>query len=741
METPRSVSRTDILLLGLLIAALTSVYAIYALRVGNFQNDEEQYLQLARYIAQHFPGALWQSGLYPRGTQRLDPLVLAFPFWLLRGPGAYQLAHIIQCLLFVGAALPVFLLAHRAGLARPASLFAATLSVVVPWAVSATSFLAESAAYPVYAWVLYTTWTVMREPSTRHQALAILALVLATLARTSMLALVPVLPLAVLWHEWSWELRGKPRVTRAYELPARLWSRYRLLTVLAGLGVLTIAADKLGLLPGRGLAALAGGYGVPRVLSVSSLLERYRDYLARMSVGTGFLAVALALPWTLAALVRPRDGGRHAMAVVCALGLGAILLSLLQAGGDERYVLYGAVPISLSAAAALSQWAHSPPSLRAAAGVLIGAAAVVLLVGSTTWPALANPYDFFTYPAAIFYQRVLLGHASLVHLPLIHPAPGQLVEAVVLLAALAWVVAAGRPMRAARPACAVLGIGLVALCATQTVYSLRKFTSGAGGASGPNASARSWVDEHVPGGAHVGALALSMGKSSAYVPIWRATEFWNTSVNLDAFLDTPGALPLPLGSELLRLTIQPVSGLLRGSSGAGLATPVKLPRYVLVPQQGTNRVALDGEVVATDPYLPLVLMRLSQPARIDWTISGTSDEGFMASDQLATATVYGGVLTGTRRRCATFSLIAPPGFPGRWPYTVLSDGRSVERGSLVALQTAAIIVPLVPRVAQTGPSATLAVRIHGDVGFPGGLTVSAKLAFFSVEDCPRGPGG
>ena len=49
------------------------------------------------------------------------------------------------------------------------------------------------------------------------------------------------------------------------------------------------------------------------------------------------IALALALPWTVATLARPRDGARHALAVICALGFGAVLLSVLQAGPDERH--------------------------------------------------------------------------------------------------------------------------------------------------------------------------------------------------------------------------------------------------------------------------------------------------------------------------------------------------------------------------------------------------------------------
>ena len=733
--TPNSVTRTELLLLAALVALVTALYTIYALKVGNFQNDEEQYLQLARYVAAHFPGALWDSAIYPRGLQRLDPIILALPFALARGPDAYQLAHLIQCLLFASTAIPVFLLARRAGLVLAAALFAATLSVIVPWGVTATSFLTESAAYPAYAWLLYATWMLILAPSRRREWLALLALLVAALSRTALLALVPVLPLAVLWHELGWGLTGKPWSKRLRELPARLWERYGLLSVLSVLAILALGADRLGLLPGRGLAAFAGDYGLPQLDSLGNMLARYRDYLARMAVGTGLLALALGLPWAVAALLRPRSAARHATAVVCTLGLGAILLSLVRAGPDERYVLYAAVPISLCAAASLAEAAtHTRPRRSYALGVLTGAVAVCALIAATTWPAPVNPYDFFTYPAGVFYQRVLLARASTLDLRLIHPTPGELVEGSILILALVWALAASRGARVARVGAALMGVGLLSFSATQTLYTLRKYTSGAGAATGPNASARSWVDEHVPAGARVGALALSMGATADYLPIWRATEFWNTTVHVDAYFGGPGALPLPLGSEGLNLHVDPRTGLLHGYLNN--ITPVPTPRYLLVPEQGTNEYGLHGEVVATSSYLPLLLVKLNGLARIDWAVQGTSVEGFLAPAQPATATVYEAALASGRTRCATFSLIAPPSFKGSWPYEVQSGERTLARGKLVALQTALVIVPLLPRRTSAGTTATLTVHVHGSVAFATGQTVSAKLAFFTVADCP-----
>jgi len=737
----RGSGRIDLLAVGLLIVLAATAYSIYALRVGSFQNDEEQYLQLARYVAAQFPHVLWQGGIYLRGTQRLDPIVLAIPFALMRGPGAYQLAHVIQCLLFASTALPVYLLARRAGTGPLAGLFAATLCVVVPWSVVSTSFLAESMAYPAYAWALYAICTAIQAPGIRRELGALVALALAALSRTALLALIPVLPLAVLWQVWGWELRGIPLPRRLRELPLRLWSRHRLLSAAFALGIVVYLLDALGLLPGRGLASLAGEYGLPQIEAISSLLARYRVYLSRVSAGTGFIALALALPWTVATLVRARDGAQHALAVVCTLGLGAVLLSLLKGGPDERYVMYGAVPVALAAAAALR--AASGPTGRlgrpAAAGLLAGTVVVVLLIDSVSWPAPVSPYDYFSFPAAVFYRQVIIGRLASTHLPLLHPGPERLVELGLLAVAVVLVVLGRRWVRAGTLA-VVLGASMIVLCATGTIYAMHKFTNGAGEALGATARERSWVDETVPAGARVARFGVSEGETPNYFAIWRATAFWNTSVNIDLYTDVADPLPIFLGDAELHIDAAAASGLLTMREPTGREPPSSFLKYLLIPRQGTNRLGIDGRILAQDPYLPLTLLEPSRPLRLDWSLEGTGSEAFMSPGTPVVASVYPAALLGPGPRCATLALIGTPHYPGSWPYTVSIAGRVLARGSLPSQQTRQIVVPL-PRSSPTSPAALkLTTRVHGQVLYAGSL-LSAQFANFAVAQCPtRAPG-
>jgi hypothetical protein len=728
--TAQPVTGLDWLLAGLIAVAVAVLYVHYAFRVGNFQLDELHYVVLARYITTHFPSALWTIpgyGWIDGIGQRLDVYLLAIPMAFFRDPAAFQLDHVIQCAMFAGTALPVFLLARRAGLGRPAAALGCVLAAVVPWATTATSFLAEPTSYPAYAWVLYTTWRTLRAPSAGRDAIVIVALLAAIVARTELLALIVVPPLAVVWHEWSWELRDEARGRRARLLARRLWSGHRLLCAVYGAALLVLIAGRLGLLSAVGLSGLTGHYGLPSLPPLSVQLTYYRYDLSRLIVGTGILTVVLGLPWTVATLVRARDGGRHALAVVCTVGFVAILVGLISIApnGDERYLMYPAVVLAVTAAAALHDWSMAPRiTLRAAGAVLASTFLVVALFASVAWPPLTSAYDWFTYPAATFYQRVLLNHARDLHLSFL--AESTIVYAGVVVAA-AIFVALARRQGWMRPAAALIAAGLVALCTTETIYNLHKYVNSAAG-GGPSASARAFVDEAVPGGATVGAMALTLGATGEYFPIWNAVEFWNASIEWDLFLSPPVYLPIEPGTNG-----DYISGIASPSGRLdGWPTSPSAPHYLLIPAQGSNSIGFIGRVVTTSSWLSLEIVKLSLPARAAWSIAGPDVNGNLTSGQPATATVYSSALAGLGQRCASFSLITPSGFSGRWPYKV-HDGHRTYRGWLRAGKQTAITVPLSVLRAGANATDTLEVTVtgHETVTSPG----SAQLVFFNVGGC------
>lgn len=707
---PRSAGTVDALILGAIVLAATVVYSHYALRIGTFQDDEELYMRLARYIAGHFPSAIWAPGIYTRGLQRLDPVVLAAPFSFMRGPGAFEVDHVIQCLLFASTAIPVYLLARRAGLGRPLSHVAALLSIVVPWAVVSTSFLTESLAYPAFGWILYTSWRAVQEPTRKREVLALLALAVGVLSRTALLGTLPLMPVAALWQTLACETQGSI-AARLRAVPGRLWRSHPIAGVLLVGGVAIYAADQLGLLPASLNSTLTGSYGVPSLSSLGSSFAKDRNYLSRMIAGTDYVPFGFALAWFAVTFVKREDRARHCLAVICLLGLVCELLSLLPAGPDERYVMYGAIPIVLGFVAALSD--------RIGITVVLGAIAAVLLIDSVTWPPVANVYDYFTYPAAVFYSRVLMNH--LAELPLIHPPADRVIEGALVVVSLAWA-ALVRRRALLVPATAALCLATLALGVTQTGYALKKYSGGAG--RGQTAAARSWVDRHVPGGAQVATLANSLGTTADYVPIWREVEFWNTSIDATAFVGYSDFAPLPLGIAPLSLQVQAGTGLL---STTEVGRPRPVPRYVLVPRVGTLTLGLDVEAVAEDPSLPLNLVRLREPARIGWALAGTSAEGFMAPAGKAQIELY----QGARREgheCVSLALVGPPNYYGTWPFRIGEDGHVLQRGRLAALQRLDLTVP-------THGANTLTITVSGSVLYPNGEKVSARVEDVAVGRC------
>ena len=727
-SSPASVTRVDILLVGALIAGFSLAYSIYALRVGSFQNDEQHYMQIARYIPAHFPSALFSIpgyGYIDGIGQRLDIYVLSIPFSFLSGPGAFELGHVIQCVLFASTSLPVFLFARRAGLGRVAALLAAALCVIVPWGVDATSFLAEPAAYPAYAWVLNTTWLATTSPSLRHDGAAIVALLVAALARTELLGMALILPLAIIWQEWSVGLADVPRLRRARALIPRLWARHRTLTAIVAIALLVGIVNTLGLLPGGGLGALTGHYGLPSDVPLSYIFVGYRYVLARVAVGTGFLAMALAIPWTLSQLARPRDGRQQATAAVCLLGGAVILLAVISnaPASDERYGMYLTVPIVLSAVWALSDWARTPRlSMTAAAALLTTTLAVVALVASVAWPPMLSDYDWFTYPAAIFYQRVLLTHADLLQLPIV--SASTVVYALVAVGTLLFLAVSSRA-RGMRPAAVLMATALVVVCATETLYTLTKYTeSPAGG--GAAASLRSFVDEAVPSGTNVGAFGVGLGSTSEYLAIWNAVEFWNTTVDRGVYLQSLGYLPFPLGGDALSIELQNPSGRL-----VSLSPGLPVPRYMLVPALGTNNVGLNGKLVVASPWVALDLLHLSSPPRVDWTEYGAGPNGNLTSGVPSYVTDYSGALAGQGQRCQRLSLITPFSFSGRWPFRIGGGSGSAVTGLLRPNTDTTITLPL--RVLATGENVgeQVSVLVRGAVPASG----SAVLAFIGIGAC------
>jgi hypothetical protein len=316
------------------------------IRDWGVMTDELQYVRLAISAAGSGSPLPELHGQLVGSLNQLYPLLLAPLYGSLDAPTAFRVAHYLNAPLMASAAIPAYLLARRV-VDRPAALAVALLSVVVVWMTLTGFLLTEVVAYPAFLWAVLTIERAVEAASWRRDLLALAGIAFAVLARTQLVFLVVVLPLALLIHEL-----GAPR-----RLLAAL-ARHRLLVVGYGLGLVGVA-----LLAAFGSASgLLGDYSVTTQGSLlpAGVWRSAATHLDSMAIGCGLLPFVLGGGWALGSLVRPASARAHAFATVTVTAV--VLLALEAASFDirfggkdvvrDRYVFY-VVPLLLAGTAAL----------------------------------------------------------------------------------------------------------------------------------------------------------------------------------------------------------------------------------------------------------------------------------------------------------------------------------------------------------------------------------------------------
>jgi hypothetical protein len=649
--------------LGLLIVVALGFTYLWASRMGTFQNDENQYVYLGRWMAHNLPSSLWNFDLLGRGLQRAEIYVLALTLGTMQPPAAFLVAHFINVAAYVSAAIPMYLLVRGLRARAGWALFAALLTVTGPWLVFAVSFLTEPLAYPAIVWLLWATWRAVVDPRPATQLLAFALLFVALLTRSAFLILVPLLPLVLLAQEvrygdWS---GGAKAVAR------RLWARHAVVLTVVAAGVFGLLLSVVGILPAPG--KLAGGYGTPSVIW-GPFLDKTALYASRVVVGTGFLPFAVGLPWLVSQLFRPDDQRTHAFAVTAVAAILLIVYASSPAGPDERYVIYFAPPLFAATALAVSRrrmhWAW------VAAGGVIGA----VLVYKHGWNPNGGAYGFFVGPAETFYSRV-----GLLHLQDYLPQGLTLQKGAffVALAATAVCAYALSRRRYASSVLTALLAGLVLLQLAQGVYNTSKFVTQGGERFGPTHEDRTWVDQAIYGKDSAAIIGLGAGNTPAYDPAWKEVQFWNSSVTSE-FASTPLQIQLPPGDF-------PGSISYDDRTGAASAKP-KLPPYAVFPR-GYVDLGMAGAPVAHAKYLPADLVKLAQPLQVRFHIDGPAPDGYIEPHKQANIRFFSRGLPSAGRSCGVVPLAAPVAGNGAKetvPYRLGGTRGSVRGGSLVDAQ-------------------------------------------------------
>lgn len=610
------------------IAAVVLAAAVYfyfwASRTGTAQFDEHQYVWLARWIDVD-PAAALNFSEYLRGLQRLEVWLLAAPLSVLSGPDALLAGRALNGLLFASTAIPVSLLARGVGVPRTWAWATGALCVAVPWAVVTTSLLTENVAYPAFAWFLLATWRTLLDGGPRRDAIAILSVVVAALARTSLLMLAVALPLAVIAHG----LRFGPRA---------LLVRHAVLWAAVGAALVAVGLSAAGALPP--VHDLGGVYGGGYGTDPGLIAQRTGFFLSRLAVGTGFLPLGLALAWGAWQVVRPADARTHALAVVAAAAAVCVLVPTAAytiahpSVFEERYLVYLAPLPFLGAAAAVARrdvawWAL-------AAGAVLGAA----LVGAADWTMHPQPYDSFTSPAMRFYALDLdLGERWTV--PVLAGAAGV---------GLALGLRTPRSARGATIALAA-GLGVLQLAAVQSTMSA--FADGPGERHGPSPERRGWVDRAIHGRGRALILGEGLGNTQPFAAVWAELQFWNTSVAGTAPTLVAGSIATPPGDDEVPVAVDRRTG--------SLVAAAPLPRYLVTAVP--SAVGLRGRLVARADYVPLQLIEPARPPRATHLLLDLHPDGWMSAGETATLRVFGRELTRGARSCARVELEPPPRSP------------------------------------------------------------------------------
>jgi hypothetical protein len=684
------------------VALLAFLYfAYWGLHTHVFQDDEDQYVYLSRWLQLHFPESLWNFDVMQRGLQRLEVWLLAVPAAIIDSPGSLVAGRFLNTLSFVSTAIPVYLLGRGMGLRSRWAALPATLSIVVPWAVVTTAFLTENIAYPACLWVVWAVWRAATEPGPWRDALALVLLVVAGMSRTAMLLLIPLLPAVVLVTDLRYaDGRIVDRLRASLRSHLVLWG-----AVVAA--ALVLLAGSVGI--GGGLTTkLAGVYGTPFGFDAIDLLFKIGQFFSRAVVGTGFFAAAVALPWLALQIVRPA-GRRDFTFALTVVGAGVIVLYMVHTASlDERYIVYLAPMLLLPATLAIAR--------RELSAVGVGVASVLLaaLLLRVKWNADGGDFGYFVSPAETFYGRGLAERLDL-------SVPGDrgtvLTLIPIALALAGGAVAYGlrsNPGRLTGRFGALVVAAVVLMVVVETQYTLSNYVNSAGSKAGAGLRARAFADEGTPAGAHIGEFIEGVGKSPDFAAIWQEVQFYNQRMDRVYSLGQ-NSNAVPSGDELVdNVGFDPDTGRVQASK--------PLPDYVVIPTPvGTARVR--GQVLASPSYIPAALIKVAQPATMAWSTGGLDATGAVGPKG-ASVRFYGtGLSPGAH--CATIDLGAPGSAPVRWTTRVVTASGRARRVGSGRVKPGA-------RQRATVPLADLVERSHIDVVLGGGPRV---LAIYVDQYC------
>jgi hypothetical protein len=640
------------LVVGAIVLAAAAIAAAFSLQVTEFEPDEIGYTHLAIGIANSLSPFTTSYGGASRLNQ-LYPLLIA-PIWgSFNNVTAFRVTHAWNALIMASAAIPTYLLAREVVARRWAAYLAAALVAVAPWLTISTSQLTEVAAYPACAWALLAMQRSLAKPSVWRDLVALLAIGLATYGRLQLILLAPVLVVAMLLHELGYSFTGAgDRRARLREASTRMVRGHTLLTGAALVGLLV----GVPLLLSGALASAFGFYG--NTLSGLALggatFDLARSYVTFMALGLAALPVALAIGFSVDALVAPVSRTAHAFASLTVIATAAVILQVAEVSVrfngstlQERYSFY-IVPLLVVGMCAALLLSRNP-----ARTVLIGTLVLAALVCTTSYQTQRTAFWYQVSPGLISFLDWVSPAFGASSAPSVNAgASTQLAAGLVILAL--GTILAGLTRRVAAPRLlASLATLAIVFCGVETVHALSEVIHGNAsgrGFGGASISDANWVDRAVPSGASVAQVVGSVGALGEARALWEHDDLWNRSLTgaysfedfSDPFLAT-SSLHVERRSGAVAL----------GNSGATDVSAAPSPNYLVVPTRGFP-VEVSGSVLANAPGGKLQLLRPASPLHAEWALTGVSDDGWLALNRAATLRLY--ALRGRPGHCAKVGL-------------------------------------------------------------------------------------
>ncbi len=653
MEAPRARRWGPILALWLalgagLAAATTQVADWYVM------TDELFYERLAISIGKLHTPLPHVHGELIANVNQLYPLLLAPLFDGRLVPSGLRDAHLLNAFVMSSACVPAFLLARRVLQGSRLAYAVAGLSVCIPWIALASFLMTEAVAYPVFLWTMLALHKAAVSPRPRTDALLLVALAAAVLARTQFATLLVVVPLALLLDRFSFR---------------KLVSNHRVLAfAYAGLGIAALVLLALG-----ELSRVLGTYSVTAKgnLVPSGMPRSLLEHLAPLGLGLGIVPFVLGIAWLLIPLLGERTHEQRAFASVALVTIVALLCVVtsydLRFGAGrlhDRYLFY-VVPLILIAFTAMLREASWPRWLVFAAAGLLAMA--------------------FAFMPVVTYQKFNVDSpVALLNDPLLDLAGSK--QTAQLLLAFVTIVAALLLFAGRRFAVALATLAVLAAPAQSGAAFARLFAHD--GTSGrpltlDQSVVFDWIDRKVGTNANVTMIPYPIlyGNYWENVAYWWNVEFWNASVQRaavyeDAFTGTPETFPT------IDLAFDPTTGRANVS-----------PSGLVVQGISETRFGLAGTGLGEDRGA--LLLRPERPWRANWLGLGFYRDGWTIPKVVGTIRIFAAPgQTERRRRYVTVSLRAPRDVPPRG-FTVSSNA-DAWRGDADAHGTSKQISVCVP---------------------------------------------